>query len=222
MVKKYVCATCKKSVGYTKLPIQCDDCQGWFHGTCENISQIAWKHLGKSELNWYCNQCAVKVFPFNNLSDEELQVLVTDISDTSVYKRCMEFQNVELGYSSFHYDNEDDVDRLIKHNTNYVTHEQLSKIKNGINSKFSIMHFNARSLNKNFENIENMLHCTDVKLSVIGISETWLTDKCNKDYYSMNGYNSYFTNRSVKKVEAQHYLYIQVCLMNCVQRVHTV
>lgn len=40
---------------------------------------------------------------------------------------------------------------------------------------FSLIHFNARSLSKNTENISNYLNLLNNEFSVIGISETWLS-----------------------------------------------
>ena len=44
------------------------------------------------------------------------------------------------------------------------------------NNFFSLIHFNARSLSKNFENISNYLSLLNHEFSVIGVSETWLSN----------------------------------------------
>ena len=44
------------------------------------------------------------------------------------------------------------------------------------NNHFSLIHINARSLSKNFEEISNYLSLLNHEFSVIGISETWLTN----------------------------------------------
>ena len=112
----------------------------------------------------------------------------------------MEFENIGLDFLPFNYDCEDNANEMVDNqNTHYVSHDDLKSMKKDVNDSLSIMHFNARSLPKNFENIENLLHYNEIKLSVIGISETWLTDNCNKEYYSMLGYNGYYTNRNTKK-----------------------
>ena len=44
-----------------------------------------------------------------------------------------------------------------------------------------------------------MLELNGVKFFAIGVSETWLRDTHNKEYYSLKGFDAYFTNRSDKK-----------------------
>ena len=202
MVKKFLCKTCKKTVGYSKLPIQCDECNSWFHGICENLSADNWKYLGDTVTNWLCNDCYKKAFPFYDISDEDLESLFTDLSEeeTVIFKRCMEFENINLDYLPFNYVDEENITCMSSaQNTHYVTHTELNAKNNVINNNVSIIHFNARSLQKNFDNLQNMLQYNDLKFSVIGVSETWLTNDCNTDYYTFDGYNGYFTNRLTKK-----------------------
>ena len=41
------------------------------------------------------------------------------------------------------------------------------------------MHLNTRSLSNNFNNLTDLLACLDIKLSIIGISDTWLISECS-------------------------------------------
>ena len=53
------------------------------------------------------------------------------------------------------------------------------------NNTISIMHFNARSLSKNMNDITNYLDCITLKFDIIVITETWL-NKFNSNVYFMN------------------------------------
>jgi len=41
---------------------------------------------------------------------------------------------------------------------------------------FSLLHLNIRSLPRNLNSLTDLLSCLDIKFSVIGISETWLSE----------------------------------------------
>ena len=65
---------------------------------------------------------------------------------------------------------------LVDNQCNYYELDDFtSKVKNidSLNS-FSIIHLNARSLSKNFDNLETLLCTLNFPFSIIGISETWL------------------------------------------------
>ena len=202
MNKKYSCKLCDKEVKYAKLPIQCDECDEWFHGLCADLNQESWISLGDSEINWFCYECTNKFLPYWCLNEREFELChcITDRDLKALSDKCMEFNEVTLNKDLLDYDDDEFTDSLnAPISTQYVSHDNLCDIRNNVNSGFSIIHFNARSLAKNIENIENMLQANGVKFSVIAISETWLTEKHDKEYYNMSGYDAFFTNRSNKK-----------------------
>lgn len=63
---------------------------------------------------------------------------------------------------------------------------------------FSLIHFNARSLVKNMNNISDYLQCIKFKFDIIIISETWL-NKFNENLYNINNYNVAHTTRTNKR-----------------------
>ena len=139
----------------------------------------------------------------------------------------MEFENINLDFLPFNCVDDDDNSCMYKNaNTRYVTHTELNALKDVVNKNVSIIHFNARSLQKNFDDIQNMLHYNDVKFSVIGISETWLNADCYKNYYTFDGYDGYFTHRNLKKgggtalyissdISSANYIEGSYCIENC-------
>ena len=57
----------------------------------------------------------------------------------------------------------------------YYTVAEFNNAFSDIEESFSLLHINSRSLNKNFEYLENTLNTLNsFQFSVIGISETWL------------------------------------------------
>ena len=104
--------------------------------------------------------------------------------------------------------------------TQHVSHDKLYDIRNNVNSGFSIIHLNARSLAKNIENIGNMLQANGVKFSIIATIEIWLTETHNKEYYNLSGYDAFFTNRRDKKAVVHHYIYAMIYHMSFRKKVH--
>ena len=85
-------------------------------------------------------------------------------------------------------------------NCNYYTEQEFNNVLNKINiSKcISIIHINARSLIKNYDNIENYLNMLSHRFSVIIISESWLKE-CHIGNYNIQNYTSVNTIRKNKR-----------------------
>ena len=66
------------------------------------------------------------------------------------------------------------------------------------NNTNSIIHFNARSLFKNINNITNYLDCIKLKFDIIVIAETWLNE-FNSNIHFIKGYNALHTTRLHKR-----------------------
>ena len=64
-----------------------------------------------------------------------------------------------------------------------------------MNSNFSILHINARSLVKNFDSILIYIASLQHTFTVIAISETWITDS-NDSLINIPGYNRVLNNRT--------------------------
>ena len=60
---------------------------------------------------------------------------------------------------------------------------------------FSLCHINIRSMKANLTSFEICLQNLEFEFSVIGITETWLTDS-NSDLYNINGFNFVETHRT--------------------------
>jgi endonuclease/exonuclease/phosphatase (EEP) superfamily protein YafD len=92
------------------------------------------------------------------------------------------------------FDNNDDYDvlsisTLTKDYSRYVTDQDLPNLfKNETKPCIDVIHINARSLKKNFNELENLLARIPNKLTAIAITETWLNES-NQTVFSLPGYN---------------------------------
>ena len=79
----------------------------------------------------------------------------------------------------------------------YLTVNQFKSLDK-IDNSFSIMHINTRSLKHNFDSLRILLdNPLQSSFSVIGLTETWLTDS-SATYYSLPGYKFLENSRSHK------------------------
>ena len=68
-------------------------------------------------------------------------------------------------------------------------------LNNNINNNFTILHINARSLNKNIDKILLLLTDFNLKFTIIAITETWANEA--KNYFlNIPGYNNYLKSRT--------------------------
>ena len=96
----------------------------------------------------------------------------------------------------------------IANDCEYYTEDQFKQIK--MEGTFSIIHFNCRSLNKNFKNIKKYLDQFN-KFSIIAFSETWMSN--NKELkVEMDGYELFISNRNNNKTAGGVALYVSTDL----------
>ena len=99
-----------------------------------------------------------------------------DISDSVLYNKLI----TKIDDQCFYYDSNSNIFDDNNNNTN------------------SIIHFNARSLSKNINNITNYLDCIKLKFDIIVITETWLNE-FNSNIHFIKGYNALHTTRLHKR-----------------------
>ena len=91
-------------------------------------------------------------------------------------------------------------------NSKYITEKELGQFfnfddKNSIN----MLHINARSLKKNFCNIESLLANIPGLISAIAITETWLSESIKEVFFIPN-YTFVSNSREKKMAEALEYI----------------
>ena len=52
------CGVCGNLVSGKEKGVQCENCDGWFHGKCEGVSEEKYKFLMKhQDIHWFCKNC---------------------------------------------------------------------------------------------------------------------------------------------------------------------
>ena len=160
--------------------------------------------------NWYCPTCLSCLFPYNLISDEnDFISAITDISGESHQDFCylsdklfMPFELNDKDHSSALCDIDPDLHFYQEFNQatvkcNYYLetkfNDEISE-PNGTKDVLSLCHVNIRSAKKNLGNFENFLNILKHDFTVIGLSETWLSDN-DGDLYGLCGYKVIGHNR---------------------------
>ena len=95
------------------------------------------------------------------------------------------------------YDFDDDTDYLQREvSCEYIFFNELSKIRN--KNHLTLLSHNIRSMYTNFDNLKAEAFGCGMRLDVLGLCETHLTDD-TENLYKLNGYNFYSTNISSNK-----------------------
>ena len=180
------CNICEKSVSNKDDAIQCDICQAWIHLKCNKLNHIDYKYLQGSSDPWFCLYCCSTIFPFGLLSNKEFLSI-------SLYSRNVS-ENVSSKNSSMHltpppslallfnqFNNtspEQNVDPENVVNSRYFDIDEIQALKSYDNkNSLSFFHINACSLNKNFDDLEYLLKCTNKSFDIIAVSETRISKK---------------------------------------------
>ena len=183
--------------------ILCDhgECLKWVHRKCAKLTKKEMDELGKSSALYFCPNCR-NTFPFNGLDNEEFQCTLQDISEDilTLYDKCEQYNFTPFICSDneYYFDDKIDPDKeffnTINVNCKYYTESifvnHISKADG-----LSIIHFNCRSIRKNFNSMVTFLQSLEKEFDVIALSETWEDcNDCNNEY-AMSGYESFFISR---------------------------
>ena len=63
------------------LFVQCDLCEHWIHGKCNNLHYLDYRYFQNCNESWYFTEFCSKIFPFNSLSCDK------DILDSSIMQQ---------------------------------------------------------------------------------------------------------------------------------------
>lgn len=163
-----------------------------------NIDPLAWNEYYSS-----CIPCSVNILPFNHLDEPNFQSILNDMQQTGVSQDRLEdlhFDGFAIGDTQFGNKGLDPDANFFQNCSNlqskyYDIDEFVSKFKDFHTSEapFSSVHFNSRSVHKNFDKILDFLSLLQFDFDVIGLSETWLRD--SDKLPNMPGYYSVCSNR---------------------------
>ena len=153
----------------------------------------------------------VESFPFTNINDKDFIALNYQ---TNPYNYSYELNTpfTVFNFSSFNYkdygvcDYEKDIDPDNKlyndmlMSCKYYTEQQLNfNIPPTKGMGISIIHFNARNLNKSLVKITDCIHGLKCSFDVIAITETWMDQTSSVPDNSIPGYNMFNAFRTNKR-----------------------
>ena len=155
MVIQFPCASCNKPCKSNQLSIYCDLCETWVHLKCTTLSYNDFVSIGTSNEPYYCSNCCCAIFPLPALDNDEMLAVTCntkiDISQSTSYINCDARTN------------------------QYCSVNSLSSMY-GNSNDFMFFHANVRSLVKNFEKLEELLHELKKLPNAIVVTETKLND----------------------------------------------
>ena len=131
-------------------------------------------NLSPSDVTSHFENIKANLFPINSISDE-------------AYQPDANFFNDKL----------DEID------SKYYTEDQLIQFSSTLDTKtFSIFHLNIRSLNKNIENLQNLVSVLKGHFKIIVLTETWCGDTATKNsIYQIPNYTVIHKTRKEKQGE---------------------
>ena len=204
MSVKCTCLECSKSVRINQKALYCDNCLQWVHLKCTKLTSNDYSNLSRDNSNWFCEICLSKIFHFNSIVDEfEFLCCIynysyTDKINTEIIKNA---KQLELVSNLSICDNDIDLYKYIYGNyrnlgnTYYLENDfNHLVVQNSIDSNFSLLHMNIRSLSKNYDQLIVYLSCLKHRFSIIDLSETW-TNENNQSLFPIPGYKCLFKNR---------------------------
>ena len=183
------CCECRRYI-FELIYSRCILCHNKVHVNC--IQQ----KLNNNE-GWFCRKCISTLFPFNNIADD------------AEFKNVLQISHVSFNYhidSSYDFnvtnpDDDDDI-YLLNHiknaiNSPYKTEISINDSLIQQNSSLKMIHFNIRSLRKNFNHLTEFLNLFNFNYDIIAITETWLKES-DINNFDIPGYNVQHLYRQTK------------------------
>ena len=164
--KPIKCPTCAKRINNNHLDYKCVVCNNFFHKKCGRISTENSDH-------WHCQKCLLKELPFNLLDDNSFNLtLKAKILESESLQLLPSFSvktlldklpgQIELNFHD---------DLLGSFSSKYYTPDEFIRAKIPKNC-LSIFHLNINSLQKNIDELKNLLGELQYVFDLLTISET--------------------------------------------------
>ena len=164
-------------------------CSLWTHRTCAKLKKSELIKLSYSSYYYSCPSC-FNLFPYSKVGDDEFQYLNKNIDVNedvfyiyNLYKDTHFNYKRHTKYNIGDWNNTVDPDIIffngIEFDCDYVADSQFKvQINDGLN--FSFIHFNARSLKANIDNVKSYLRNLGKTFHIIAISESWFDEKIDE------------------------------------------
>ena len=180
-ITKFPCKLCPKNVSDNDNAILRDLCQTWVHIKCNHLNYIDYKYLQGCNEPWYCLSCTTMLFPFGNLNNQKFLGFVNNNNDNNNESKNSNSSlilkpppDLALLFNQFNNaipENNSDAENVIQ--SKYYDFDELQQLKILNKEKsLSFFHINPCSLNKNFEELQNLQQSTNTQFDVIAITET--------------------------------------------------
>ena len=208
----FPCKICNININNKDRAVQCDICQFWIDIKCNKLNHINYNYLQGSNDPWYCMSCCDEILPFGTLTNKNFLSMVnpppvphdydcfTNSSDAYIRENSSlslkPSSDLSLLFNQFNNSSpEQKIDPENVVNSNYYDIDQLQTLKFLEKSKpLSLYHINACSLNKNFDDLQHLLKCTNKVFDIVAVSETRIMKKTSlTSNISLNNYSFEFT-----------------------------
>lgn len=207
------CKICKAHILSHARFMKCYLCQSLYHIQCISVSYEDSVYCDRHVQQWMCFECVSDNLPFTNIEDETeyyatitcnqdrftidvLENMLFDPFESNDDTNIRPWTDIDPDLQFFN--DMTFIDPSIT--CNYYTQENFNDFiqKNDISlDSFSVLHLNIRSLPKNSTNFSCLLDGINLKFSVIGLSETWLSSN-NYDLYNVENYNCEHSYRQTR------------------------
>ena len=168
MANHELCPICNKTVNDRCNSIFCDICKNWVHAKCNSLSTSDFRNLAatKEREDWFCAKCTSEIFPLNgdNTSDNLPQQRNIN-QNPGISEPTPEI----CSFITQMNDLSNTVDNQI--NCKYYTIPEF-KIRQPKYKTFSLLHLNCVSLNRHFEELNELLVSLEHEFGIIGLSES--------------------------------------------------
>ena len=170
---------CPNNVTDNDKAILCNLCQTWVHIKFNHLNYMDYKYLQGCNEPWCCLSCTNTYFPFGNLNNQNFLNFIDNnnnitSSETKNLSSSLLLKpppTLALLFNQFNNaipENRSDPVNVIQSKNYDVDELQKLKIPNNENS-LSLFHISSCSLNKNFEELQNLLQSTDISFDVIEV-----------------------------------------------------
>ena len=208
--ESFPCISCNKSIKNNHNSIYCISCCKWIHLKCSSISKNEFLSLSNDSSDWFCNRCLECIFPFNNIQDDfefncyPFNLSSSNKSNANLIKNSQQLQLTKMSGSKLCNSDIGPDKFFFKQSGNsgnkYYLEDEFNNLvhDNRVESYFSLLHINARSLAKNLHRLIVYLKTFNHTFHVIAISETW-ANNANYSFLNISRYNSHTNYRTERR-----------------------
>ena len=201
-IPKGICSFCNKIIKIGDKTVKCKLSNHFIHSKCAG-------NIQKSNTSWICKTCYI--FLFDNLKNEELEDLFTEVNlNSSQDGISSQFLNIPQISNClddiFSCDDNDEID-LCK----YYSIDDFNELYKSKKISLSLLHTNIRSLQKNYNNLHSFLETLNCKFDFIALTETWKNKRKNLTSNELSLSNYSFEELGGSSQNSCCGLYIKKC-----------